>query len=75
MTCQQLGGACDLAFQAETFDEIAQMSKDHGMKMFQKGDQAHLKSMKQMTQLMQTPKEMQKWFDARRTEFNALPST
>ena len=23
MTCKQLGGACDLEFQAETFEEIA----------------------------------------------------
>jgi len=46
MICNQLGGACDKEFTANTFDEIIDMSKKHGMKMFQKGDFAHLKPMK-----------------------------
>ena len=36
MTCKQLGGACDKEFHANTFDEMAEMSKTHGMEMFQK---------------------------------------
>ncbi|MFT6150122.1 MAG: hypothetical protein ACJAUH_002820 [Saprospiraceae bacterium] len=39
MTCQQLGNAFDLEFQAETFEAIAKMNKKHGMKIFQKGDE------------------------------------
>ena len=27
MTCKQLGGACDLEFHADSFEEIAEMSK------------------------------------------------
>ena len=42
MTCNELGGACDLEFKAETFEEMAELSKNHGMEMFQKGDQPHL---------------------------------
>ena len=38
MTCKQLGGACDLKFHANTFEEIAEMSKNHGTEMFQNGD-------------------------------------
>ena len=30
MTCRELGGACDLEFHANTFDEIAQLSQKHG---------------------------------------------
>jgi len=26
-TCKQLGGACDKVFQADTFEEIAELSK------------------------------------------------
>ena len=37
MTCKQLGGACDLKFNASTFEEIAELSKKHGTDMFQKG--------------------------------------
>ena len=38
MTCKQLGGACDLEFQANTFDEIAELSKKHGKEMFEKNE-------------------------------------
>jgi len=73
MTCTQLGGACDKKFQAETFQEIAEMSKQHGMEMFQKGDEAHLKAMRDMQELMKSPQEMKEWFDNKRKEFEALP--
>jgi predicted small metal-binding protein len=39
MTCNQLGGACELQFNANTFEEMAEMSKKHGMEMYQKGDE------------------------------------
>lgn len=72
MTCKQLGGACDKVFQANTFDEIVSLSKQHGMEMFQIQDEAHLKVMNEMTELMKNPAEMQKWFDGKREEFNNL---
>lgn len=73
MTCRQLGGACDLIFEANTFEEMANLSKQHGMEMFQKGDKEHLNAMKEMQALMQSPEDMQKWFDGKRAEFDALP--
>ena len=36
MSCKELGGACGKVFHANTFEEIAEMSKQHGMEMFQK---------------------------------------
>jgi hypothetical protein len=72
MTCNQLGGACDKEFCAETFEEMAEMSKQHGMEMFQKKDEAHLNAMSKMQQLMKTPEEMGKWFESKRKEFDAL---
>ena len=36
MTCKKLGGACDELFAANTFEEMAELSKMHGMAMFQK---------------------------------------
>ncbi len=73
MTCKQLGGACDVEFQAETFEEISEVSKNHGMEMFQKGDTDHLKAMNDMRELMQNPDEMNAWFESKRKEFDALP--
>ena len=74
MTCKQLGGACNLEFKAETFDEIAEMSKQHGMEMFQKNDEAHLAAMQKMQELMASPEKMQTWFEDRKKEFEALPA-
>ncbi|GAB5409432.1 MAG: hypothetical protein BalsKO_17970 [Balneolaceae bacterium] len=72
MTCKQLGGACDLEFHAETFDEIAKLSHQHGTEMFQQKDEAHLKAMQEMRALMQEPDAMQQWMDSKRKEFEAL---
>jgi len=72
MTCKQLGGACDKQFQANTFEEMAELSKQHGMEMFQKQDRAHLDAMMKMQSLMQKPQEMQDWFESKRIEFEAL---
>ena len=73
MTCKQLGGACDKEFHANSFEEMADLSKKHGMEMFQKGDQAHLNAMNEMRELMKTPDAMKEWFDDKRKEFNAVP--
>jgi len=73
MSCNQLGGACDKTFSANSFDEIAEMSKQHGMEMFQKGDEAHLKAINDMMALMQKPQAMKEWFDNKRKEFESLP--
>ena len=73
MTCKQLGGACDLEFEAETFEDMVDLSKKHGMEMFQAGDKPHLNAMEEMKGLMQEPNAMQKWFDGKRKEFEALP--
>ena len=72
MTCKQLGGACDLEFHANTFEEMAEMSKQHGMEMYQKGDEAHLKAMSEMQKLMQSPQAMNEWMEDRRKAFEAL---
>ncbi len=73
MTCKQLGGPCDQVFKADTFDEIAQMSRKHGMEMFQKADQDHIEAMNQMKTLMSEEGAMEKWMGDRRREFDALP--
>ncbi len=72
MTCKQLGGACDLVFSAETFEEMAALSKKHGTEMFKKGDPAHLDAMNKMMELMHNPEDMQKWMDSKKAEFEAL---
>ena len=58
MTCKQLGGACDLEFSASSFQEMAELSKQHGMEMYAQKDQAHLNAMSQMQEMMKDPNMM-----------------
>lgn len=73
MTCKELGGACDLEFKANTFDEMAELSKNHAMEMYKCSDPDHLKAMAEMTELMKDPEAMEKWFDNKKKEFEELP--
>jgi hypothetical protein len=73
MNCKQLGGACEKEFHANSFEEIAEMSKQHGMEMFKKNDEAHLKAMNEMQDLMQNPEAMKEWFENKKKEFESMP--
>jgi hypothetical protein len=73
MTCKQLGGACDLEFHASTFEEMAELSKQHGMDMFSKGDKPHIDAMNKMQELMNSPESIQMWYENKSKEFDALP--
>jgi len=35
MDCKLLGGACEKEFHANTFEEISELIKQHGLEMFQ----------------------------------------
>ena len=74
MTCRQLGGACDKIFQGNTFEEVAELSKQHGMEMFQTKDVAHLIIIHEMQELMEIPGEMEKWLQSKRQAFEDLPT-
>lgn len=56
-----------------TFDEIAELSKAHGMEMFQKQDKDHLEAMNKIQELMKEPEAMSKWFENNKKEFEVLP--
>lgn len=73
MTCRQLGGACDQEFHADTFEEMAELSKKHAMEMINKGDEPHTNAMHKMKELMQTPDAMKVWYENKKKEFDLLP--
>jgi len=62
-----------MEFKANTFEEMAELSKAHGMEMYQAGDKAHLNAMKEMQGLMSSPDAMKEWFENKRKEFEASP--
>lgn len=73
LTCKQLGGACDHAFHAETFEDMAAQSQQHGREMWQQGDADHMKAMQDMQVLMTDPKALQAWMEEKKRLFDALP--
>lgn len=72
MTCKQLGGTCDKEFHADTFESMAQQSKNHVMEMIHQGEKEHLEAMNKMQEMMKSPDKMKYWFESKRTEFEAL---
>jgi uncharacterized protein len=75
MTCAQLGGpeTCNEKFHAETFEKMADFSKQHGMEMFQKGDEEHIKVMNKMKESMGDPDAMKKYMENKKKIFDSLP--
>lgn len=71
MNCIQLGGACDLSFSGETFEELAAQSQQHGKEMFAANDGPHMEAMSAMMELMKSG-GMESWMAARKAEFDAL---
>ncbi len=74
MTCNQLGGACEKEFTAETFEEVQELAKAHGMEMFQKSDNPHMGAIQKMMALMMDPNSMNKWMEEKKHAFDALPN-
>ena len=73
MTCKQMGGVCDESFSAETFEQMVELSKQHAMEMFQKGDAAHLKIMADMQEMMQKPGAMEAYMADKKKMFAEHP--
>ena len=71
MTCNQLGGACDLVFSGDSFDDLAAQSQQHGKEMFGANDGPHMAAMGAMMEIMNSG-EMDSWMAARQAEFDAL---
>ena len=68
----QLGGACKTEFFAETFEDVAEKSKQHSMAMFQVKDAAQIAVMEAMKTLMSDTSGMQRWMNNQRAEFANL---
>ncbi|CAM3087301.1 DUF1059 domain-containing protein [Flavobacterium frigoris] len=75
MTCKQLGGACEAKFHANTFEEIAELSKNHALEMIEKKDDAHKTALREMQELMHFPEGMNAWYENKRKTFESLPTS
>lgn len=73
MTCRQMGGPCDLAFQGETADDVIQQQDAHLKEVVDAGDEAHVPARKDMKARWRRPVSGLKWYNATKKAFAELP--
>jgi hypothetical protein len=73
MTCQQLGGPCDLAHHGSTADEIIKAQDAHLKEEVAGGDAAHEGALKEMKGRWKNPISGMGWYRKTKKEFAALP--
>lgn len=72
MTCRQLGGPCELAFQAKSADEIIRAQDKHLKEMTANGDTDHQAAALAMKGRWKRPASSMKWYLNTKREFAAL---
>ena len=73
MTCRQLGGPCDRAFQGENADEIIAQQDRHLKEAVKAGDATHVQAGDDMRGRWKRPKKSLDWYFGVKKEFAALP--
>ena len=73
MTCQQMGGPCDQAFQGETADDVINAQDQHLKDMVAAGDDAHVPANKDMRGRWKHPIKGMGWYKDTKKAFAALP--
>ena len=73
MTCQQLGGPCDLALSGDSADEIIKAQDKHLNETVAAGDKAHESALKDMKNRWKHPVSGMGWYRKTKRDFAALP--
>jgi hypothetical protein len=73
MTCKQMGGPCELAFHAETADDVIKAQDSHLKEMVAQGDEAHKSALKEMQGRWKNPLSGMGWYMKTKKDFAALP--
>jgi hypothetical protein len=73
MTCQDLGGPCDLTHQGESADEIIKAQDRHLKELVRAGDDAHLPAREDMKARWRRPLKSFGWYSDVKKRFAALP--
>ena len=72
MTCQQLGGPCDLAHHGMTADEVIKAQDRHLKEVVAKGDTTHESALKDMQGRWRHPMKGMGWYRKAKSDFAAL---
>lgn len=73
MTCKQLGGPCETAFQGNTADDVIKAEDEHLKEMVAKGDEMHKSALKMMEDRWKNPAAGMEWYTKTKNDFAALP--
>jgi hypothetical protein len=73
MTCQQLGGPCDLAHHGATADDVIKAQDRHLKEVVASGDSVHQEALKAMKGRWRHPKASMGWYKDVKTTFAGLP--
>ena len=73
MTCQQLGGPCELQHHGATADDVIKSQDQHLKSVVASGDVAHEKALKDMKGRWKNPIKGMGWYKRAKADFAALP--
>lgn len=73
MTCQQLGGPCDLAHRGETADDVINAQDKHLKERERAGDASHQPARDDMKSRWRHPKKSLGWYNGVKKTFADLP--
>lgn len=73
MTCQQLGGPCELAHHGESADDVINAQDKHLKEAVKAGDEAHKPARQEMKFRWLHPKQSLGWYNDMKAAFADLP--
>lgn len=73
MTCQQLGGPCDLSHRGATADELIKAQDRHLKEMVARGDTTHAAALEEMRRRWRNPVKGMGWYRKAKRDFAASP--
>ena len=73
MTCEQMGGPCDLPHHGKTADEVIKMQDSHLKERVAGGDATHQSALSGMKGRWKNPIAGMGWYRSVKRDFAALP--
>jgi hypothetical protein len=73
MTCKQMGGPCDVAFQGKTANDVIKAQDQHLKEVVGAGDETHKSALKAMQARWKNPIKGMGWYRQTKKDFAALP--
>ncbi|MFF0902913.1 UNVERIFIED_CONTAM: hypothetical protein RF653_04495 [Kocuria sp. CPCC 205316] len=73
MTCQQLGGPCDLALRGDTADDVIKAQDRHLKEAVRSGDSTHQQAHEAMKGRWKNPIKGMEWYRDTKKTFAVLP--